>query len=39
MVYEQGYEITGGLVAGEKVVDRGSFLLKSEVMRGQMGAG
>jgi cobalt-zinc-cadmium efflux system membrane fusion protein len=39
MVYEQGYEIVGGLVAGEKVVDRGSFLLKSEVMRGQMGAG
>lgn len=38
-VYEQGYEIAGGLVAGEKVVDRGSFLLKSEVMRGQMGAG
>ncbi len=38
-VYEQGYEVTGGLVAGEKIVAKGSFLLRSEVMRGQMGAG
>ena len=38
-VYEQGYEVTGGLTAGERVVTKGSFLLKSEVMRGQMGAG
>ena len=29
----------GGLAAGEKVVTRGSFLLKTEVLRGQMGAG
>ncbi len=38
-VYEQGYEVTGGLLAGETVVTKGSFLLKSEVMRGQMGSG
>jgi cobalt-zinc-cadmium efflux system membrane fusion protein len=38
-VYEGGYEIAGGLAAGEKVVTRGSFLLKTEVLRGQMGAG
>ncbi len=38
-VYEQGYEVIGGLVAGDKIVARGSFLLRSEVMRGQMGAG
>jgi cobalt-zinc-cadmium efflux system membrane fusion protein len=38
-VYEQGYEVTGGLAAGEKVVTTGSFLLKTEVLRGQMGAG
>lgn len=37
--YEGGYEIAGGLAAGEKVVTRGSFLLKTEVLRGQMGAG
>jgi cobalt-zinc-cadmium efflux system membrane fusion protein len=38
-IYEGGYEIAGGLAAGEKVVTRGSFLLKTEVLRGQMGAG
>ncbi len=37
--YEGGYEIAGGLAAGEKVVTKGSFLLKTEVLRGQMGAG
>lgn len=38
-VYQGGYEIVGGLAAGEKVVTTGSFLLKTEVLRGQMGAG
>lgn len=38
-VYEGGYEVTGGLTAGEKIVTKGSFLLKTEVLRGQMGAG
>jgi cobalt-zinc-cadmium efflux system membrane fusion protein len=38
-VYENGYELVGGLAAGEKVVTIGSFLLKTEVMRGEMGAG
>ncbi|OHB74954.1 MAG: hypothetical protein A2Z34_07885 [Planctomycetes bacterium RBG_16_59_8] len=38
-VYEGGYEVVGGLAAGEKVVTTGSFLLKTEVLRGQMGAG
>ena len=34
-----GFEIEDGLAPGEKVVSRGSFLLKSEILRGQMGAG
>lgn len=38
-VYENGYELVGGLAAGEKVVTTGSFLLKTEVLRGEMGAG
>ena len=38
-VYEGGYEVVGGLVAGEKVATTGSFLLKTEVLRGQIGAG
>jgi cobalt-zinc-cadmium efflux system membrane fusion protein len=38
-VYEGGYEIIGGLAAGEKVVTTGSFLLKTEILRGQIGAG
>ncbi len=38
-VYQGGVEIRGGLVAGERVATTGSFLLKTEVMRGQMGAG
>jgi cobalt-zinc-cadmium efflux system membrane fusion protein len=38
-VYEAGYEVLSGLSPQEKVVTTGSFLLKSEVMRGQMGAG
>jgi len=37
--YGQGWEVVGGLAAGEKVVTQGSFLLKTEVLRGQMGAG
>jgi len=38
-VYEKGYEVVGGLTEGERVVTTGSFLLKTEVLRGQMGAG
>lgn len=38
-VFEGGYEIRGGLASGEEVASRGAFLLKSEAMRGQMGAG
>jgi len=38
-VYEKGYEVLGGLAEGERVVTIGSFLLKTEVLRGQMGAG
>jgi cobalt-zinc-cadmium efflux system membrane fusion protein len=37
--YEGGYEVVGGLAEGERVVTTGSFLLKTEVLRGQMGAG
>jgi membrane fusion protein, heavy metal efflux system len=37
--YAQGYEITGGLALGERVVTTGSFVLKAEVLRGEMGAG
>lgn len=37
--YEAGHEVLGGLVAGEAVVTTGSILLKSEVLRGEMGAG
>lgn len=38
-VYENGYELLGGLAAGDKIVTVGSFLLKTEVLRGEMGAG
>lgn len=38
-VFDGGYEIRVGLAAGEEVASRGAFLLKSEAMRGQMGAG
>lgn len=38
-IYEGGYEVTSGLSIGEKVVTTGSFLLKTEILRGQMGAG
>jgi cobalt-zinc-cadmium efflux system membrane fusion protein len=37
--YGAGFEVTGGLRPGERVVGRGSFLLKTEVLRGQIGAG
>ena len=37
--YEGGYEVTKGLEADDKIVTRGSFLLKTEVLRGQMRAG
>lgn len=33
------YEVEEGLLAGEPVVTRGSFLLKTEIMRGNLGAG
>jgi len=39
VAYSGGYEVRGGLTAGEKVVTTGSFLLKTEAMKGQMGAG
>lgn len=37
--YGSGYEVRGGIAPGERVVTTGSFLLKTEVLRGQMGAG
>jgi len=37
--YGNGYEVLGGLAAGDKIVTTGSFLLKTEVLRGQIGAG
>lgn len=37
--YENGFEVLGGLAEGERVVTTGSFLLKTEVLRGQIGAG
>lgn len=37
--FEGGFEVAGGLRAGERIVTRGSFLLKTEVLRGQLGAG
>jgi cobalt-zinc-cadmium efflux system membrane fusion protein len=37
--YGNAFEVTGGLTAGDKVATTGSFLLKTEVLRGQMGAG
>jgi cobalt-zinc-cadmium efflux system membrane fusion protein len=37
--FEGGFEILGGIVAGDKIVTTGSFLLKAEILRGQMGAG
>jgi len=37
--YENGYEVREGLAPGERVVTVGSFLLKTEVLRGQIGAG
>lgn len=38
-VYAGGYEIVGGLAPGDRVVTTGSFLLKTEILRGQIGAG
>ncbi len=37
--YDGRYEVVGGLAPGERIVTTGSFLLKTEVMRGAMGAG
>jgi len=37
--YGNGYEVRGGIAPGERVVTVGSFLLKTEVLRGQIGAG
>lgn len=39
VAYESGYEILAGLSPGDKVATTGSFLLKTEVLRGQIGAG
>lgn len=33
------YEVTEGLLAGERVVTTGSFLLKTEILKGSIGAG
>jgi cobalt-zinc-cadmium efflux system membrane fusion protein len=38
-VFEGGFEILGGIAPGDRIVTTGSFLLKTEVLRGQMGAG
>ncbi|MBI4564584.1 MAG: efflux RND transporter periplasmic adaptor subunit [Planctomycetes bacterium] len=38
-VYANGYEVLGGLAAGENIVTTGSFQLKTEILRGQIGAG
>jgi len=38
-VYDGGFEILSGLQPGDRVVTTGSFLLKTEVLRGQIGAG
>lgn len=37
--FGNSFEVTGGLADGDRVVTVGSFLLKGEVLRGQMGAG
>ena len=39
VAYESGYEILAGLSPGDAIATTGSFLLKTEVMRGQLGAG
>ncbi len=38
-VFQNGYEVTAGLQEGDRVVTTGSFLLKTEILRGQIGAG
>lgn len=38
-VFTDSVEITAGLAEGEKIVGRGAFLLKSDVLREKMGAG
>ncbi len=37
--FQGGFEILGGLAVGDRVVTTGSFMLKTEVLRGEMGAG
>jgi cobalt-zinc-cadmium efflux system membrane fusion protein len=37
--FQSAFEIRGGLAVGDKVVTTGSFMLKTEVLRGEMGAG
>ncbi len=37
--YSGGFEIRGGLAKGDRIVTTGSFQLKTEVLRGEMGAG
>ena len=33
------YEVTAGLLPGERVVTTGSFLMKTEILKGSIGAG
>lgn len=37
--FQGGFELLGGLAVGDRVVTTGSFMLKTEVLRGEMGAG
>ena len=38
-VFAGSYEVLGGVAAGQQVVTTGAFLLKTELLRGEMGAG
>lgn len=38
-IFDGGYEIVSGLLPGDSIVTTGSFLLKTEILRGQIGVG